>query len=174
MRKGDIQLTEGEYLEVIRRKTAVLFEAACRVSAVLAGAPQEKESALAHFGFNLGMAFQIADDLFDYTMETPQLGKEIGADLREGKLTLPLIHALGQVQGADRQWMVGVIQNPRFSNEDFRKLVRLLGSCGAVRYAEQAAAKYIAVAKNELAGFPPSNTLETLIDIADYALHRRV
>lgn len=174
MRKGDIGLAEDEYLDVIRRKTAVLFEAACQVSAVLAEASAEKESALAQFGFNLGMAFQIADDLFDYTLDTPQLGKQVGADLREGKLTLPVIHALRQLQGAPRQWMVSVIQNPQFSIEDFRKLVDLLVSSGAVRYAEQAAEKYISLAKKKLSTFPPSETLETLIDIADYALHRRV
>ncbi len=174
MRKGDINLAEGEYLEVIRRKTAVLFEAACRVSAVLADASPEKESALAQFGFNLGMAFQIADDLFDYTLETPQLGKQVGADLREGKMTLPVIHALRQMRAAEREWMVSVIQNPQFSTEDFRQLVDLLGSCGAFRYTEQAAENYIAIARKELAVFPPSETLETLIDIADYALHRRV
>jgi octaprenyl-diphosphate synthase len=174
MRKGDIRLSEGEYLEVIRRKTAVLFEAACRVSAVLADAPPEKESALAQFGFNLGMAFQIADDLFDYTLETPQLGKQVGADLREGKMTLPLIHALRQVRADEREWMVGVAQNPQFSPEDFRRLVDMLRSCGAVRYAERAAENYISAAKKEVSVFPSSQTLETLIDIADYALHRRV
>ena len=72
-------LTETEYFDVIRRKTAVLFETACRVSAVLADAPEERESALAAYGYNLGMAFQIADDLFDYTAATPELGKEIEA-----------------------------------------------------------------------------------------------
>jgi len=174
MRKGDIRLAEDEYLEVIRRKTAVLFEAACRVSAVLADASTEKESALARYGLNLGMAFQIADDLFDYTLETPQLGKEVGADLREGKMTLPVIHALRQVRGADREWMVSVIQDPHFSAENFRKLVGQLCSCGAVRYTEQAAEKYISSAKKELSVFPPSETMETLINIADYALHRRV
>jgi geranylgeranyl pyrophosphate synthase len=70
--------------------------------------------------------------------------------------------------------MVSVIQNPHFTIEDFRKLVELLGSSGAVRYAEQAAEKYISLAKKKLTAFPPSETLETLVDIADYALHRRV
>jgi octaprenyl-diphosphate synthase len=144
------------------------------VSAVLADAPREKEHALARFGFNLGMAFQVADDLFDYTLETPQLGKQVGADLREGKLTLPVIQALRQVRPAEREWMVSVIRNPDFSTEDFRRLVELLKSCGADRYAEQAAESFIAIAKRELTVFPPSETLETLMDIADYALHRRV
>jgi octaprenyl-diphosphate synthase len=174
MRKGDTRLAEDEYLEVIRRKTAVLFEAACRVSAVLADAPRERESALAQFGFNLGMAFQIADDLFDYTLGTPQLGKQVGADLREGKMTLPVIHALRQLGDTERDWVVSVIRNPQFSTEDFHRLVDLLRSCGAVRYAEQTAEHFISLAKKELCVFPSSATLETLVDIADYALQRRV
>ena len=79
MRKGDVNLQEDEYLEVIRRKTAMLFEAACRVSAILAEAPPESEKALAEYGYNLGIAFQMADDLFDYTLTTSDFGKEVGA-----------------------------------------------------------------------------------------------
>ena len=100
MRKGDVTLTEDEYLEVIRRKTAVLFQAACTVSAVIADAPPEKEQALSDYGYNLGIAFQMIDDLFDYTMDTADLGKEVGADLREGKLTIPVIHALNRADSA--------------------------------------------------------------------------
>ncbi len=174
MRKGDVRLTENEYFDVIRRKTAVLFETACRVSAVLADAPEERESALAAYGYNLGMAFQIADDLFDYTAATPELGKEIGADLREGKLTLPLIHALGHAPAADREWMVAVVQNPGFTADDFHRLVDRLRRFGSIRYAETAAEGFITTAKAALAGFPPSAPLATMLDIADYALHRRV
>jgi len=174
MRKGDIRLSEAEYLEVIRRKTAVLFETACRVSAVLAEASAEKESALAAYGLNLGMAFQIADDLFDYTLGTSQLGKDVGSDLREGKMTLPLIQGLKQAGVEDREWMVGVVQDPKFSSGDFLKLVGLLQASGAIQYVEQAAETYIFKAKEALALFPKTETLGTLIDIADYALHRRV
>jgi octaprenyl-diphosphate synthase len=173
MRKGDTGLTEEEYLEVIHRKTAVLFEAACRVSAVLADAPAARETALAAYGFNLGMAFQMADDLFDYVSETPQLGKEIGADLREGKMTLPLIRALRQASGPDRDWMLRVIRDPAFSAEDFGRLVGLLRDSGAIAYTEKAAAEHVVRAKAALAVFEPSATRETLCDIADYALQRK-
>ena len=108
MRKGDVSLTEDEYLEVIRRKTAVLFQAACTISAVISDAPKEKETALTNFGYNLGIAFQMTDDLFDYTMDTADLGKQVGADLREGKLTLPVIYALKQANPADRQQMINI------------------------------------------------------------------
>lgn len=174
MRKGDIRLSEEEYLEVIRCKTAVLFETACRVSAVLAEAPSEKESALAAYGLNLGMAFQIADDLFDYTLGASELGKDVGSDLREGKMTLPLIQGLKQAGGEDREWMARIVQDPSFSAEDFSKLVGRLAASGAIRYAEQAAETYIFKAKAALDLFPQTETRGTLIDIADYALHRRV
>jgi octaprenyl-diphosphate synthase len=174
MRKGDIRLSEEEYLEVIRRKTAVLFETACRVSAVLAEAPHERESALAAYGLNLGMAFQIADDLFDYTLDASQLGKDVGSDLREGKMTLPLIQGLKQAGDEEREWMVKVVQDPGFSTEDFLKLVERLHAGGAIRYAQHAAGTYILKAKAALSAFAPSETLGTLVDIADYALQRRV
>jgi octaprenyl-diphosphate synthase len=174
MRKGDISLTEEEYLEVIRRKTAVLFEAACRVSAVIADAPQEKETALAEYGYNLGVAFQMADDLFDYTLQTSELGKEVGADLREGKLTLPVIYALKRTQSADRDLMVKIIQDPDFSVDDFKSLIELLKNYGGLAYTEKTAASYIDAAKKALSVFEPSRTKETMVDIADYALARRV
>jgi octaprenyl-diphosphate synthase len=174
MRKGDLSLSEEDYLDIIRRKTAVLFEAACRVSAVLASACQERETALARYGFNLGMAFQITDDLFDYLMDARQLGKAVGADLREGKVTLPVVHALRQVGEEDRRWVAGLIRDRRFTEEEFRRLVGLLKKSGAIAYSQTAAERFIAEAKSALAVFEPSQTLSTLIDIADYALHRRV
>jgi octaprenyl-diphosphate synthase len=174
MRKGDIQLTEEEYMVVIRRKTAVLFEAACRVSAIIADAPQEKEKALAEYGYNLGIAFQMADDLFDYTLQTSDFGKEVGADLREGKLTLPVIYALRQARSADRDRMVKIIQDDGFATEDFMTLVDLLHKYGAIDYTQKTATAFITTAKAALAGFEPSPTKETMLDIADYALARRV
>ena len=174
MRKGDITLTEEEYLEVIRRKTAVLFEAACRVSAIIADAPQEKESALAEYGYNLGIAFQMADDLFDYTLQTSELGKEVGADLREGKLTLPVIYALKQAQSMDREKMIKIIQDKDFSTDDFATLIDLLENYDGLAYTKKAAAAYIDTAKAALSVFEPSQTKDTMLDIANYALARRV
>jgi octaprenyl-diphosphate synthase len=91
-KKGKPDLSEDEYLEIIKRKTAVLIQGACRSGAILAKAQKEKQEALNQYGFHLGMAFQMADDLLDYTASAKELGKNPGADMREGKLTLPLIH----------------------------------------------------------------------------------
>ena len=172
MRKGDIGLSEDEYLEVIRRKTALLFQAACRVSAVLADAPAERQAALADYGFNLGMAFQMIDDLLDYVADTPQLGKQTGADLREGKLTLPLIHALRSARSADRKWIQQLVQRTDFTDEDFQKLISLMRDGGALRYTEKVASLYVEKAKAAITAFPPSAARDTMLDIADYTLSR--
>ncbi len=174
MRKGDITLTEDEYLEVIRRKTAVLFQAACTVSAVIAEAPAEKEQALSDYGYNLGLAFQLVDDMFDYTMDTADLGKEIGADLREGKLTLPVIQALKQANPSERDQMINIIQNENFTVDEFKTLVALMKKNAGIDYTVKKAADYIEKAKENLSVFEPSKTRDTLSDIADYALARRL
>jgi len=158
MRKGDINLTEDEYKEVIRRKTAMPFEAACRVSAIIADATEEQERALAEYGYNLGIAFQMADDLFDYTLQTSEFGKEVGGDLREGKLTLPVIYALKQARSDDRDVMVRIIQDHDFSEKDFKILTDLLEKYGGLAYTQDMAASYIDTAKKALAIFVPSPT----------------
>jgi octaprenyl-diphosphate synthase len=174
MRKGALDLTEDEYLEVIRRKTAVLFQGACRVSAILAGVPAEKESALAAYGLNLGLAFQMADDLLDYTVDSRTLGKLVGADLREGKLTLPVIHALREAGTDDRRQMTRIIQNENFSDAEFQHLIGLLEKYGGIEYTRQRAAERIRRAKAGLSVFDEGPARETLLDIADYALARKL
>jgi octaprenyl-diphosphate synthase len=174
MRKGDISLTEDEYKDVIRRKTAMLFEAACRVSAIIADASEEQERALAEYGYNLGIAFQMADDLFDYTLQTSEFGKEVGADLREGKLTLPVIYALQQAQSGDRDLMIKIIQDQGFSEADFKTLTDLLEKYGGLTYTQNMAATYLDTAKKALTVFDSSPTKETMMDIAEYVLARSV
>lgn len=171
-RKGALDLTESEYLQIIRRKTAVLFEGACQVGAQISGAPEERESALAAYGFNLGMAFQMADDLLDYTLDSEALGKVVGADLREGKLTLPVIHALGKADDKRREAMRSTIANPEFTHEAFTNLIADLEDLGGIAYTRQSAETYLNRAKDALAIFPDDPTKQVLIDIADYALER--
>ena len=170
--KGRIDLTESEYMEVIRRKTAVLFEGACRISAIIADAEQEKENALSSYGFNLGMAFQMADDLLDYTQDSKALGKTVGADLKEGKLTLPVIYALAKAGSDDRVVMEKTITND-FSENEFKLLVDYLDKYGGITYTLTKAAEHIQVAKQALAIFDSSETKDILLDVADYALTRK-
>ena len=173
MRKGDLDISQEEYLEVIRRKTAVLFQGACRISAIIADAQNEKEKALSDYGYNLGLAFQMADDLLDYTSDTKMLGKEVGADLKEGKLTLPVIYSLKAADMKDRNMMENIIKNEKFSINDFEKLVELLKKYRGISYTQKLASEHIKKAKEALSIFEPSETREILVKVADYALNRK-
>lgn len=173
MRKGDLDISEEEYIEVIRRKTAVLFQGACRISAIITDAPDEKEEALSEYGYNLGLAFQMADDLLDYTSDTKVLGKEIGADLKEGKLTLPVIYSLKAADMKDRNMMENIIKNEDFSVNDFKILVELLKKYKGISYTQKMAAGHIKKAKEALSIFESSETKEVLLKVADYALNRK-
>lgn len=170
--KGDLTLTEELYFEVIRSKTAVLFEAACKVGALVAGAVAQLVHALGTYGYELGMAFQIADDLLDYTQETSVLGKRVGADLREGKLTLPVIHALRTVDQETRQWMDALIELRSFSQGEFDRLITVMQESGSIDYARAHAIAHVAGAKQALAAFMPSSERELMSDVADYAVAR--
>ncbi len=172
--KGRVDLTEQEYMNVIRRKTAVLIEGACQVGAMIAGATNEQTDQLKQYGYHLGMAFQMADDLLDYTAETDTLGKTVGADLKEGKLTLPVITALKNARTEDREWMLQLLQNKTFTTDDFNKFKKLLTIHGGISDATQKAQHYVETAKESLAVFSTSPEKELLEDIADYALVRRV
>ena len=174
IRKGSLDLTEKEYMEVIRRKTAVLFQGTCRVSALISGAPKEQETALSNYGFNLGMAFQMVDDLLDYTLDTDILGKEVGADLKEGKLTLPVIYSLKAANTTDRIKMEKIIKDKAFSVEDFETLIALMKKYGGQKYTENLARKYVKHAKDALRVFNHSKTKEILLMIADYTLTRNL
>ncbi len=171
-RMGNLDLTEDEYMEIIRRKTAVLIQGACWTGALIADASEKEEKALAEYGFNLGIAFQMADDLLDYTSDTSILGKEVGADLKEGKLTLPVIYSFQKADSEDRIIMEKIITDKNFSFNDFELLIELLKKYGGLEYTKKLASKYIEKAKNSILFFEPSATKELLLNIADYALVR--
>lgn len=173
IKKGDLNLSEEEYLEVIRRKTAVLIQGACQVGAMIADAGHDKEIALSDYGFHIGMAFQMADDLLDYVSDTDSLGKTIGADLREGKMTLPVIYALHHADSEDRTFMEHLIREKRFSDRDFNRFKSLLNTYGGLDYTSQTAVRHVETAKSSLTHFENSPAKETLCLIADYALYRK-
>lgn len=170
--KGDLTLTEDDYMDVIRCKTAELFEGACRVGALIAGASRGSVHALGGFGHHLGMAFQMADDLLDYVQATGTLGKTAGADLREGKLTLPVIHALARTEPADRKWMEGLLRAQAFTPAEFDRLLRLLDHYGGLDYTREKAADHIRQAKQALDAFDPSAERRILEDVVEYAWSR--
>jgi len=173
MRKGHLDLTEAEYMEIIERKTAVLFRGTCRSGALIADVPLKKVIALSDYGFNLGMAFQMVDDLLDYSSDTDVLGKEVGADLKEGKLTLPVIYSLESAVPKDRALMENIIRSRNFSINDFKILIKMIDKYGGRTYTQNLAADYVRHAKEGLGVFNNTETKETLLMIADYTLSRK-
>jgi len=173
-KKGKLDLSEQEYLEIIRRKTAVLIQGACKSGAILAKTAKEKQDALDQYGFHLGMAFQMADDLLDYTASAKELGKNPGADISEGKLTLPLIHSLANASSKDKKWMENFITSSDFSSNLFEKLKEKLYEYRGIEYTDQKARDHVKKAKACLNVFHDCQSRELLCQIADYSIERKV
>lgn len=173
-KKGKLDLSEQEYFEIIKKKTAVLIQGACQSGAILAKAEKEKQTALNQYGFHLGMAFQMADDLLDYTASEEELGKKPGADMREGKLTLPLIHSLANASPEDNEWMKAVVKSDVFHPDQFERLKGKIITYQGIEYTKTRAKDHVKKAKAYLDGFQdgPSKTLLHLI--ADYSIERKV
>jgi octaprenyl-diphosphate synthase len=171
--KGDLTLTEAQYLDVIRCKTAVLFQGACRVGGLISASADHQVQTLGDYGHHLGLAFQMADDLLDYTLDSAALGKKVGADLREGKLTLPVIHTLQKTEEPDRQWMQDLILAGDFTPDQFQRLIGLLHRHGGLDYTRSCATAHVEQAKAALGLFPACAERDVLEDIADYALVRK-
>ena len=170
--KGDITLTEAAYDRVIERKTAVLIRGACKTGALLANADAAQVAAICDYGTHLGMAFQMADDLLDYTADFETLGKKPGADLREGKATLPVIRMLETASEADREFLLSVI-GTGFSESDFSRIHAMLVNSGGIAYTEERARRHVAEAKAAISRLPESPETELLGLLADYALTRK-
>ena len=173
-KKGMIDLSEDEYLEVIKRKTAVLIQGACKSGAILAKSTKEEQDALDQYGFHLGMAFQMADDLLDYTANAEELGKNPGADIAEGKLTLPLIHSLANASSEDKKWIENIIISSDISVNIFEKLKEKLYEYRGIEYTDQKARDHVKKAKRCLNFFQNCSSRELLCQIADYSIERKV
>jgi octaprenyl-diphosphate synthase len=174
MRKGSPETSEEDYFYVVINKTAVLISAACQIGAILADAARERETALADFGMDLGIAFQLMDDALDYSADEEVFGKAIGKDLEEGKITLPLIYTLRTSTAESRERIRGVIQNPDRAKEDLDFVMRAVRSCGAVEYTHRRAEEYVSRAKSGLVErFPSSFEREALLTLADYTVQRK-
>jgi octaprenyl-diphosphate synthase len=170
---GDSTITEDEHFEIIRRKTAFLFSGCAEIGGLLGTSTVEQRTALREYGFNLGIAFQIVDDVLDYMAEESALGKPIGGDLREGKVTLPII-LLIQRAGPDVQALVNeVIAEGRVTPEKWRLIKDLLARHGAIDAAFERAVMHAGRAKEQLiAAFPASVERDGLVSLADYIISR--
>jgi octaprenyl-diphosphate synthase len=169
---GDVDITEEEHFEIIRRKTAFLFGGCAQIGGMLGGVTSEQESALREYGFNLGIAFQLVDDLLDYTADQTALGKPIGGDLREGKVTLPIIVLLRR-GGEDADRLIRtVVRDRAVSADQWREIRELLAEHRAADLAIERAVEYANRAKSCLAAFPPGRERDALIALPDYVLAR--
>jgi octaprenyl-diphosphate synthase len=170
--QNDLSTPEARYLEVIRGKTAALFAAACEVGAVVADRPRGEASALAEFGMNLGIAFQLVDDALDYAADQAVLGKTIGDDFREGKVTLPVLLAFQAGDAADREFWRRTIEATEQNEADLDRALHLMQHCGAIRATLDRALGFAVAAKASLAPFPDSAMRRALVDVADYTVSR--
>ncbi len=169
---GDTSFTEEDYISVISNKTASLISVACQAGAILGGASSEKEEALSRYGLNLGLAFQIIDDMLDYTSTEKELGKTIGKDLMEGKLTLPLIYAIKKSSDSDGEKIAGIIEKDTIKEDDLLSIMKLIEKYKGIDYTREKARGFTGKAKDFLAGFNFSREKEALIGIADYVVER--
>lgn len=169
---GDLDLTEEKYISVVRAKTAVLLSAACQCGAILGKAPAEQEQALAEFGMELGIAFQLMDDLLDYTASEADFGKSIGHDLEEGKMTLPLIHTLRHCSADERARIAAIIEQDELSTREFAWVTELVQRQGGIDYTIERARSCVESCRRHLASFPDSRCKEALLELAEYVVTR--
>ncbi|MEY6433261.1 polyprenyl synthetase family protein [Thioalkalicoccus limnaeus] len=166
----DPDTTEDRYMEVIRRKTATLFEAGTRIGAVLANSPAPTEQAMALYGQSLGIAFQLVDDALDYNASDEQLGKNIGDDLAEGKPTLPIIRAIEI--GTDEQRKLLRVAIESGGRENIDAVAAAIASTKSIDYTVELARKYAETAQASLTALPASAERAALAQLADFAVHR--
>lgn len=162
--------SEAEYMQVIREKTAILFQAATECGAILAGANDEQRAALREAGLRIGMAFQLIDDALDYSGCSETMGKNIGDDLAEGKPTLPLIHAMQQAGTSEAQMIRTSIEQG--SSQDLDPIIAIVRESGALEYTRQCARREAEAARAAIAGLPRSNYRSALDRIARLAVDR--
>ena len=172
MNIGNMNFTEADYLQVIADKTAVLMEAACRGGSILGGLDSIQEDALAQFGFNLGVAFQMTDDVIDYSSDKETMGENPGKDLEEGKLTLPMIAALKRATVDEKTKVKAMISAGVVTNEDLEWVREFLNRRNGISETLLKSREYLSNAVECLAMFPDSYEKRALIRLSDKILHR--
>ena len=169
---SDISTTEAAYLDVIRAKTAQLFAAACKIGGVVAARPTAEVQALEAFGMNLGIAFQIVDDVLDYSAKQATLGKVVGDDFREGKMTLPVVLAVARSSGAERAFWHRTIEALEQVEGDLETAIVYLESCAALADSVALARDYASRASKALSGFPDKAERQALLEVVQFCVER--
>ncbi|MBR9909100.1 MAG: octaprenyl diphosphate synthase [Gammaproteobacteria bacterium] len=164
------EVSEANYLQVIYKKTAALFEAACETTAVLAGASAAQRQALKQYGYHLGLAFQLVDDVLDYEGDSAELGKNVGDDLAEGKPTLPLIYAMREGSDAQAQVVADAIRN--CAAEQLQEVVSIVQATGALTYTGKLARDQADLALAQLQALPDNRFRQAMAELAEFSISR--
>ena len=170
--QNDLSTSEDRYLEVVRGKTAALFAAACQVGGVVAECPPGVEAALASYGMNLGIAFQLVDDALDYAADQATLGKTIGDDFREGKITLPVLRAYQQGSATERAFWQRTIEASEQTESDLAEALTLIARHRSIPATLARAQDFATAAQHDLAGLPTGPIRDCLLAVADYTIQR--
>jgi octaprenyl-diphosphate synthase len=165
-------ISESDYVRIITQKTASFMSACCRIGALLGAVPSAQTEALTRYGLDIGIAFQISDDALDFTADQARLGKAIGADLREGKRTLPLIAMLERVSTAEAEQVRATLRRRTLEPAEIEDIRRLVLEHEGVEYARARAQAFAQAAKADLEAFAPSDERETLALVADFVVDR--
>ena len=169
---GQPDLTEAAYLKIVEYKTATLVAASCKVGGIIGGASLEEQAALYRFGLHLGMAFQLADDRLDYAADRSRLGKSLGQDIRQGMITLPLLHLLQTCSPSERTWLQEKIVSHSVDDQDLQTILALMKKLGSLSYATVRAREYVEAAALNLEGFPDSTAKRSLAIVSGYMVNR--
>ncbi len=169
---NDTETTETAYLEVIKAKTATLFAAACRIGAVVASRPRVEEEALESYGMNLGIAFQLVDDVLDYAAHQATLGKTVGDDFRDGKITLPVVLAFLRGDEEERRFWRRTLEAQEQGEGDLARAIALMDRHHSLRDSVERARHYGAMARDALGVFPDGAEKRALIELIDFAIDR--
>jgi octaprenyl-diphosphate synthase len=170
---GNLEISESDYLDIINKKTASLFSASCQIGGILANVSKEEVNILTEYGMNLGMTFQIVDDLLDYTGDERTLGKPVLSDLREGRITLPLIYTLNNDGRKNRDRLTRLIEESGLNKNSLDEILDIIKSNGALDYTHKKAAEFSICSRNLIKKLPPSSYRDTLSLFPDYILYRK-
>ncbi len=170
----DLTISETEYLEVVINKTAVLLAAACEVGGILGELEESKVRALYDFGMELGIAFQLRDDCLDYTAEEEEFGKAVGTDLNEGKITMPLIHAVGECTEQELGRVEDIVSMEVVDADGLSYIMELIKRYDGIAVAKKRALERVALAKSKLDVFDDCPERQALLDLADYVVVRKL
>jgi octaprenyl-diphosphate synthase len=172
MTTNDTETSEEAYLDVVRAKTAKLFAAATEIGAVVAGRPKAERQALKSYGMNLGIAFQLIDDVLDYSASERELGKTVGDDFREGKINLPVVLAWRRGDEKDRLFWCRTMEELDQKDGDFEAAIAKMEHCGALHDSVERARHYGAIARDACGIFPDSEIKLALVDAIDFCIER--